>query len=114
MSEWGPKALLQLQDLNREDQRFKPRTSNQTELQHATYKNGIWQSNALGQMLAAQSIHSAMVAQQFYAENLRLDERDLKKAQALHDARKINESGAEALESKGYVGNNFIEQFISR
>ena len=114
MSEWGPKALLQLQDLNREDQRFKPRTSNQTELQHATYKNGIWQSNALGQMLAAQSMHSAMVAQQFYAENLRLDERDLKKAQALHDARKINESGAEALESKGSVGNNFIEQFISR
>ena len=114
MSEWGPKALLQLQDLNREDQRFKPRSSNQTELQHATYKNGIWQSNALGQMLAAQSMHSAMVAQQFYAENLRLDERDLKKAQALHDARKINESGAEALESKGSVGNNFIEQFISR
>lgn len=114
MSEWGPKALLQLQDLNREDQRFKPRTSNQTELQHATYKNGIWQSNALGQMLAAQNMHSAMVAQQFYAENLRLDERDLKKAQALHDARKINESGAEALESKGSVGNNFIEQFISR
>lgn len=65
-------------------------------------------------MLAAQSMHSAMVAQQFYAENLRLDERDLKKAQALHDARKINESGAEALESKGSVGNNFIEQFISR
>ena len=114
MSEWVPKALLQLQDLNREDQRFKPRTSNQTELQHATYKNGIWQSNALGQMLAAQSMHSAMVAQQFYAENLRLDERDLKKAQVLHDARKINESGAEALESKGSVGNNFIEQFISR
>lgn len=114
MSEWGPKALLQLQDLNREDQRFNARNSNQTEIQHAAYKNGIWQSNTLGQMLATQTMHSAMVAQQMYSDNLRLDEQDLKKARAIHDARKINEAGAEALESKGSVGNNFIEQFISR
>lgn len=114
MSEWGPKALLQLQDLNREDQKFNGRESNQTEIQHASYKNGIWQSNALGQLLATQTMHSAMVAQQMYSENLRLDEADLKKAKAIYDARKINESGASALESKGSVGNNFIEQFISR
>lgn len=114
MSEWGPKALLQLQDLNREDQKFNGRESNQTEIQHASYKNGIWQSNALGQLLATQTMHSAMVAQQMCSENLRLDEADLKKAKAIYDARKINESGASALESKGSVGNNFIEQFISR
>ncbi len=114
MSEWGPKALLQLQNLNREDQRFNARNSNQTEIQHAAYKNGIWQSNTLGQMLATQTMHSAMVAQQMYSDNLRLDEQDLKKARAIHDARKINEAGADALESKGSVGNNFIEQFISR
>ncbi len=114
MSEWGPKALLQLQDLNREDQRFNVRNSNQTEIQHAAYKNGIWQSNTLGQMLATQTMHSAMVAQQMYSENLRLDEADLKKAKAIYDARKINESGVSALESKGSVGNNFIEQFLSR
>ncbi len=114
MSEWGPKALLQLQDLNREDQRFNGRNSNQTEIQHAIYKNGIWQSNALGQMLASQTMHSAMVAQQMYSENLRLDEADLKKAKAVYDARKINESGAEALEAKGSLGNNFIEQFINQ
>ena len=112
MSEWGPKALIQLQDLNREDQRFNGRNSNQTEIQHAAYKNGIWQSNTLGQLLATQTMHSAMVAQQMYSENLRLDEADLKKAKAIYDARKINESGASALESKGSLGNNFIEQFI--
>ena len=67
MEEWGPKALLQLTDLNREDQRFDPRKSNQVEIQHATYKNGIWQSNMLGQLFAAQTMHSAMVAQQFYS-----------------------------------------------
>ena len=100
--------------LNREDQKFNCRNSNQTEIQHATYKNGIWQSNTLGQMLATQTMHSAMVAQQMYSENLRLDEADLKKAKAIYDARKINESGASAIESKGSLGNNFIEQFISR
>lgn len=114
MSEWGPKALLQLQDLNREDQKFNGRNSNQTEIQHATYKNGIWQSNTLGQLLATQTMHSAMVAQQMYSDNLRLDETDLKKAEAIYDARKIRESGASILESKGSVGNNFIEQFINR
>lgn len=114
MEEWGPKALLQLTDLNREDQRFDPRKSNQVEIQHATYKNGIWQSNLLGQLFAAQTMHSAMVAQQFYSDNLRLDEQDLKKAEAIYNARKINESGAEALESRGSIGNNFIEQFLSQ
>ncbi len=114
MEEWGPKALLQLTDLNREDQRFDPRKSNQVEIQHATYKNGIWQSNMLGQLFAAQTMHSAMVAQQFYSDNLRLDEQDLKKAEAIYNARKINESGAGALESRGSIGNNFIEQFLSQ
>ncbi len=114
MDEWGPKALLQLEDLNREDQKFDPRNSNQVEIQHATYKNGIWQSNTLGQMFAAQTRHSAMVAQQMYSDNQRLDEQDLKKAEAIYNARKVNEASVESLESSGSVGNNFIEQFIER
>ncbi|MDD5597959.1 MAG: hypothetical protein PHV82_08445 [Victivallaceae bacterium] len=114
MSEWGPKALLQLQGLNREDQKFNGRDSNMTELQYAAYKNGIWQSNTLGQLLATQTMHSAMVARQMYSDNLRLDEADLKKAKSIHDARQINESGVSALESKGSIGNNFIENFINR
>ncbi len=114
MSEWGPKALLQLQSLNREDQKFNGRNSNMTELQHAAYKNGIWQSNTLGQLLATQTMHSAMVAQQMYSDNLRLDEADLKKAKSIYDARQINESGVSALESKGSIGNNFIKDFINR
>ena len=114
MSEWGPKALIQLQGLNREDQKFNPRNSNQTEIQHATYKNGIWQSNTLGQILAAQTMHSAMVAQQMYSDNLRQDAEDLQRAQAVYDARKIREAGTSSMESGGSVGNKFIEQFISR
>ncbi|MFA6714547.1 MAG: hypothetical protein WCS27_04175 [Victivallaceae bacterium] len=114
MSEWGPKSLLQLQELNREDQKFNGRDSNLTELQYATYKNGIWQSNTLGQLLAVQTMHSAMVARQMYSDNLRLDEADLKRAKSIYDARNINESGVSALESQGSICNNFIDDFINR
>lgn len=112
MSEWGPKAMLQLTDLNREDQKYNPRNSNLVEMQYATYRNGIWQSNTLGQMFAAQSMHSAMVAQQMYMENLRQDEEDLKRAQSIYDGQIFSAEGARILESKGSVSNNFVDTFI--
>ena len=114
MKNWEQKMLTQLRDLNTHDQQYDSRNSTLNELQHAAYKNSIWQSNTLGQMFAAQTVHSAMVAQQMYADNMRQDEIDYKKAKAIHDSRKINESGASELEAKGSVGNNFIEQFINR
>ena len=114
MKNWEQKMLTQLRDLNTHDQQYDSRNSTLNELQHAAYKNSIWQSNTLGQMFAAQTVHSAMVAQQMYSDNMRQDEIDYKKAKAIHDSRKINESGASELEAKGSVGNNFIEQFINR
>ncbi len=114
MSEWGPKALLQLQDLNREDQKLNARNSNLNEMQHATYKNGIWQSNTLGQMFAAQTAHSAMVAQQMYLENSIRDQEMLEHAQAIYDAQKVNEAGAKSRETMGSFSGNFIDTFINR
>lgn len=114
MSEWGPKALTQLTELNREDQQYNARNSTMTEMQYATYKNGIWQSNTLGQMFAAQTAHSAMVAQQMYMENSRLDEADYKRAKAIYDSRQYTEAGAEARKSQGSVSGNFIDTFIER
>ena len=114
MKSWEQKMLVQLRDLNIIDQQYDSRSSSLNEIQHAAYKNSIWQSNTLGQMFAAQTVHSAMVAQQLYSDNLRQDEMDYKKAKAIHDARKVNESGTSELDSKGSVGNNFIEQFVNR
>lgn len=114
MKSWEQKMLAQLRDLNIIDQQYDSRSSSLNEIQHAAYKNSIWQSNTLGQMFAAQTVHSAMIAQQLYSDNLRQDEEDYKKAKAIHDARKINESGASSVKSKGSVGNNFIEQFVNR
>ena len=114
MKSWEQKMLAQLRDLNIIDQQYDSRSSSLNEIQHSAYKNSIWQSNTLGQMFAAQTVHSAMIAQQFYSDNLRQDEIDYKKAKAIHDARKINESGASSVKSKGSVGNNFIEQFVNR
>ena len=114
MGEWGPKALLQLQDLNREDQKYNARNSNLNEMQYATYKNGIWQSNTLGQMFAAQTAHSAMVAQQMYLENSVRDQEMLERAQAIYDAQKMNEAGAKARETTGSFSGNFIDTFITR
>ncbi len=114
MSEWGPKSLLQLQDLNREDQKLNARNSNLNEMQFATYKNGIWQSNTLGQMFAAQTAHSAMVAQQMYLENSIRDQEMLEQAQAIYDAQKVNEAGAKARETMGSFSGNFIDTFINR
>jgi len=114
MSEWGPKALIQLADLNREDQKYNPRESSLTEMQYAAYRNGIWQSNTLGQMFAAQTAHSAMVAQQLYMENARLDLTDYKRAKAIHDNREITESGAEAMKNKGSVSGNFIDAILGK
>lgn len=81
----GAEGADQLADLNREDQKYNPRESSLTEMQYAAYRNGIWQSNTLGQMFAAQTAHSAMVAQQLYMENARLDLTDYKRAKAIHD-----------------------------
>ena len=114
MKSWEQKMLAQLRDLNIIDQQYDSRSSSLNEIQHAAYKNSIWQSNTLGQMFAAQTVHSAMIAQQLYSDNMRQDEEDYKKAKAIHDARKINESGASSVKSKGSVGNNFIEQFVNR
>ena len=114
MKSWEQKMLAQLRDLNIIDQQYDSRSSSLNEIQHAAYKNSIWQSNTLGQMFAAQTVHSAMIAQQLYSDNMRQDETDYKKAKAIHDARKINESGASSVKSKGSVGNNFIEQFVNR
>jgi len=114
MKSWEQKMLAQLRDLNIIDQQYDSRSSSLNEIQHAAYKNSIWQSNTLGQMFAAQTVHSAMIAQQLYSDNMRLDETDYKKAKAIHDARKINESGASSVKSKGSVGSNFIEQFVNR
>jgi len=114
MSEWGPKALLQLQDLNREDQKYNGRDSDLTEMQYATYKNGIWQSNTLGQMFAAQTAHSAMVAQQMYLENSIRDREMLEQAQAIYDSQKTRKAGEEAREKTGSFSGNFIDTFIMR
>ena len=114
MSEWGPKALIQLADLNREDQKYNPRESSLTEMQYAAYRNGIWQSNTLGQMFAAQTAHSAMVAQQLYMENARWDLMDYKRAKAIHDNREVSESGAEATKNKGSVSGNFIDAVLGK
>ena len=114
MKSWEQKMLAQLRDLNIIDQQYDSRSSSLNEIQHAAYKNSIWQSNTLGQMFAAQTVHSTMIAQQLYSDNMRQDEEDYKKAKAIHDARKINESGASSVKSKGSVGNNFIEQFVNR
>lgn len=112
MSEWGPKAWTQLTELNREDQQYNARNSNMTEMQYATYKNGIWQSNALGQMFAAQTAHSAMVAQQMYMENSRLDEEDYRRAKAIYDNRQCAEAGAEVRKSQGSISGSFIDTFV--
>ncbi len=112
MSEWGPKALIQLTDLNREDQKYNPRESSLTEMQYAAYRNGIWQSNTLGQMFAAQTAHSAMVAQQLYMENSRTDQADYDRAKAIYDNRNLTEAGKAALESKGAISGNFIDAIL--
>ena len=112
MSEWGPKALIQLADLNREDQKYNPRESSLTEMQYAAYRNGIWQSNTLGQMFAAQTAHSAMVAQQLYMENSRTDQADYDRAKAIYDNRNLTEAGKAALESKGAMSGNFIDAIL--
>ena len=112
MSEWGPKALIQLADLNREDQKYNPRESSLTEMQYAAYRNGIWQSNTLGQMFAAQTAHSAMVAQQLYMENVRTDQADYDRAKAIYDNRNLTEAGKAALESKVAISGNFIDAIL--
>lgn len=114
MSEWGPKALIQLTDLNREDQKYNPRESSLTEMQYAAYRNGIWQSNTLGQMFAAQTAHSAMIAQQLYMENSRMDQEDYKRAKAIRDNLEISEAGMVATETKGSVSGNFIDAILGK
>lgn len=83
-------------------------------MQYAAYRNGIWQSNTLGQMFAAQTAHSAMVAQQLYMENARTDLKDYKRAKAIYDNREISESGAEATKNKGSVSGNFIDAVLGK
>lgn len=61
-----------------------------------------------------QTAHSAMVAQQLYMENARLDLTDYKRAKAIHDNREITESGAEAMKNKGSVSGNFIDAILGK
>ena len=81
-------------------------------MQYAAYRNGIWQSNTLGQMFAAQTAHSAMVAQQLYMENSRTDQADYDRAKAIYDNRNLTEAGKAALESQGAISGNFIDAIL--